>query len=107
MEMEAGELDTRLTLRIKSSKKDEYGDTQDSWQDVGTYWGSLKTITNRNANIAKGFAATVNYESKLRYCPAATNDCEVLAHGTTYYVNGVMHDPRKRWTMLFLTVEQG
>jgi SPP1 family predicted phage head-tail adaptor len=105
MILESGELDSRLTLYKRSSKRDATGDPIDSPTEIGSYWAKLTVLTNRNAAIGKGFAATVNYEAKLRYRETATNDCEAVINGQRYYVNGVIHDPSrmKNWTTLFLT----
>lgn len=102
----AGELDTRLIIRRRTTEKDAIGDPEDDTNKVGDYWGSLQAVSNRNLELAKGFAGTVNYESKLHYCPKVTNDCQIVARGVTYFVNGVIHDPRQIWTLLFLTREQ-
>lgn len=103
MILEAGELDTRCTVQKRSDKRGDYGEVLDGWQDIGTYWGKLSNLTPKNVSLAKGFAATISYESKIRYRPEVTNDCRLIAYGRTFQIDGVVHDPRKQWTQLFLT----
>lgn len=109
MDLEAGELNSRVLLQKRSTKQNEIGEVEDTWIDIGHYRGKLSVLNNKTKEIAKGFSASVDHEIKMRYRPNATNDCRILFGAEVYQIGGVIHDPNpiKTWTQLFLSKQQG
>lgn len=102
----AGELRHRVAIERRSAAKDSFGDRADAWDPVTTRWASVEPVSNRTIELARGFASTVDYECRLRYCEEITTDCRVRLGDKTFHVNGVIHDVRRRrWTLGFLTAE--
>lgn len=104
----AGELRHRLTIERKPTGKNEYQeiDLTGDWPLVAKRWGSLEALSSRNAEVAKGFNANVGFECKLRYFASIDNDCRIRHGDRTFNVEGVIQDPRKIWTLVFLAEKQ-
>lgn len=102
----AGSMRDRLAIYQRSASTDSIGDPVNTWTSVGTRWGRIEAVSNANLEVAKGFAGTVTHQCKLRYFTSVNNDCHLIADGLTYAIDGVVHDPRRVWTILFLTLSQ-
>lgn len=102
----AGEMRDRLAIARRSTSADAIGEPLDQWDALDSRWAKIEPLSNSNIELARGFAATVNYQATMRYYADVSNDCRVMtggANGRTFYVDGVIHDPRKVWTVLFLS----
>lgn len=106
MILESGELNTRVHFQKRVSKKNSVGETEHIWKDIGTFLVKYATLSNKSMEIAKGFSASVDFGILMRYFPQIDNDCRVIVMGKTVEISGVIHDPNKQYSQIFLSQNQ-
>jgi SPP1 family predicted phage head-tail adaptor len=65
--MNAGELDTRITIQRRQSGRDSVGQPVETWTDVCTCWASVKTPIGMEAIRAGASVATTLVSIRIRY----------------------------------------
>lgn len=102
MELEAGELSSRITFQKRVKKKNPIGELEHTWKEVGSYLVKLSTLSQRAAEIAKGFSTSVSHDIKMRFHPEIDLSYRGIFRGEVLTIVGVIHDIDKKWTQVFV-----
>ena len=103
MIVESGELQTRASFEKRSKKENAIGETLDTWKPIGTFLVKYSLLSNKSMELAKGFSASIDKGILMRFVGQIDNDCRVIIEGKTIQIGGVIHDPKKQWTQIFLS----
>lgn len=103
--IQAGRLRHRITInKPVPGTPDSYGGVQNTWQSVGTFWASIESLSGREFEVAKSYAATVSHRIVMRYAPGILPTYQVIYGTRIFNVNGVLNvEERNRQLTLFCT----
>lgn len=65
--MRAGELNRRIVIQIPKVTRDDYGDTNETWEDFATVWAEIITSGGREFYAAQKQNAETSAVFRIRY----------------------------------------
>jgi SPP1 family predicted phage head-tail adaptor len=69
--MRAGQLRQRVTIQVGTEAQNAYGESVQTWTDVGTVWGDVRPLMARARELAAAegnvLLARAPYQVRLRY----------------------------------------
>lgn len=97
MALRAGTLNKRITIQRKTSAQDEWGEPQESWQDVASVWANILTMTGRgfvNQEVVAGGTEIARATTSIRIRKRSGIDAtmRVVHAGTIYDIKAVLPD---------------
>lgn len=86
--MNASELRQRVTFQRKISEVDEYGGTDDRWEDHLTVWGQFIPLSVSQKLIAKAEQSAITARLVIRYTQNIDGTMRVIYKGRAYEIDG-------------------
>lgn len=65
--MNPGRLNKRIKIQSKASEKNEFGEFEDSWEDVKEVWAEVKPVTGRSFFAAQQINSEITHQVVIRY----------------------------------------
>jgi SPP1 family predicted phage head-tail adaptor len=84
--MNAGELDTRITIQRRQSGRDSVGQPVETWTDVCTCWASVKFPTGLETIRAGAQTATTRASIRIRYRTGIDASMRMLIGAVVYRI---------------------
>jgi SPP1 family predicted phage head-tail adaptor len=103
--MQAGKLNTRLTLQHATLTRDEMGGEIETWVDVVIVWASKAHQTSREFFAAQKINAETTDLFVIRYREGITTKMRAVCYGKTYDIIGAP-DPDGRRRELHLLCKE-
>lgn len=96
--MKPGQLNRRCTLQTKAVGVDSIGQPVDTWVDVASFWGWIKTTSGFEMVKADRTTETLKASIRARYLVAkvATAGMRVVSGGVTYNIEAMQPDEAGR-----------
>lgn len=82
--MDIGRFNKRITLQMRSSTLDSYGQEINSWSDVATVWANIKHVSGREKLKAGQVDSVLTHTVAVRYNPNFTPPRTVDAWRISY-----------------------
>lgn len=67
MGLNAGRLNRRVTIQVRSDPLDGYGDSRPTWTDVATVWAHVEPLSGKELAEAQVFVADASLNVTIRY----------------------------------------
>lgn len=90
--MQAGKLNSRVTLQQQSEEFDELGQPLTTWTDVATIWADIRNMGGIESIKADATASVVKSSIRIRYRTGVTAGMRVLHGSTAYNITAVLPD---------------
>ena len=87
--MQAGKLRHRVTLQRKAAGVDSLGQPSTDWQNLRTYWASVRTLTGSELEKAKALVPQATTEIVMRYNPDASELCRAIFNDRIFNIGNV------------------
>lgn len=96
--MKPGQLNRRCVLQARTSGVDSIGQPIETWSDVATFWGWIKTTSGFEMVKSERVTETVKASIRARYLVAkiANAGMRVVSGGVTYNVEAMQPDESGR-----------
>lgn len=88
--MQAGKLNTRITIQRPGTDQDELGQPVAGWVDVATVWADVRHLSGIGAIKAGGEVSLVKAAVRIRRRDDITAGMRVVVGTTVYEVEAVM-----------------
>ena len=99
--MQAGKLRHRLTIQSRPTTLGTRGQASKTWNDGETIWGSVQTLSGREAELAKRLYADATHQIEIRYREGITVENQIK-FGSRVFGIGAVSDPEQRKINLIL-----
>lgn len=105
----AGQLRHRVTIQTPAVTTDPYGQSQPTWENLGTYYASVKPLSGREKQIASAIRDDISHLVTMRYQPSQTfYPIHRILYGTrTFNIGAVINVDEKNHTLLIYCTESG
>lgn len=70
--MQAGKLRNRVTVQVATTTTNSYGQSVESWADVGTFWAYVRPLGGNEAVVAKQVQENATTAITLRWQGSTT-----------------------------------
>ena len=90
--MQAGRLDSRVTIQAPGTTTDELGQPIPGWTDVATVWASIRHLSGVEAIKADAVTSTVKASIRIRYRTGLNAGMRVVHGAQVYSIEAVMPD---------------
>lgn len=94
--MQAGILNSRITVQRKIENRSEYGDVVVQWQDFGEFWANVRNISGKEFGLRGLDLAQLTTSIRIRLNREITAQMRVLFRGQIYEIVAVIHDEQWR-----------
>lgn len=94
--MQAGRLNTRVTLQRRTAGQDSAGQPIDGWTDVGPDWAYFRVLSGLEAIKADAVTSVTKASCRVRYREDLTPDMRVLVAGEPWGIVSVQPDVNRR-----------
>lgn len=94
--MQAGRLNTRVTLQRRTAGQDAAGQPIDGWADVATTWADFRVLQGLEAIRADATTATSRASCRLRWRDDLAPDMRVLVGSQPWAIVSVQPDVGRR-----------
>ena len=97
MSLEAGRLDRRITIQVKTVTPDATGQRIESWSDLATVWAEVKPLGGREFFAARQISAEQTTRFRIRYRADITREMRLIypvPDGDTYDIQSAEEDRR-------------
>ena len=101
-----GELNRRVTLQVRSSTQDTYGQALDTWTDWATCWAKIDQLSGNEMVVAQAVNAALTHKVTIRYRPGVLASMRLL-YGTRIFNIGSVVEPETAHVSLELTCGEG
>lgn len=104
--MDAGRLNTRLTLQQPGTAQDGIGQPVITWTEVGRVWADVRHVSGLQAIKADADSSTVKASIRIRHRTGVTAAMRLVEQGagTVYNITAVLPDARKAYLDLVCEV---
>jgi|SRR5579883_384234 len=102
-----GDLRHRVTLQSVSETPDSFGQPQETWSNVGTFWSYVKPLTGRELVQAKQIHALTTHSITLRYQPSTSFKAtqRLIYKGRTFNLLQVLNRDERNYLLEVLANE--
>lgn len=90
--MQAGRLDSRVTIQAPGTTTDELGQPIPGWTDVALVWASIRHLSGVEAIKADATVSTVKASIRIRYRTGMNAGMRVVHGLRVYNVEAVLPD---------------
>lgn len=90
--MQAGRLDSRVTIQAPGTTTDALGQPIPGWTDVATVWADIRMKSGLEAIKAGAPVSTVQASIRIRYRAGVNAGMRVVHNLTAYNITAVMPD---------------
>jgi SPP1 family predicted phage head-tail adaptor len=90
--MQAGRLDSRVTIQAPGTTTDALGQPIPSWTDVALVWASIRHLSGVEAIKADATVSTVKASIRIRYRTGMNAGMRVVHGAQVYSIEAVMPD---------------
>ena len=90
--MQAGRLDSRVTIQAPGATTDELGQPIPGWTDVATIWADIRMKSGLESIKAGASVSTVQASIRVRYRAGITAGMRVLVDSVAYNITAVQPD---------------
>lgn len=90
--MQAGRLDSRVTIQAPGTTTDELGQPIPGWTDVALVWASIRQLSGVEAIKADATVSTVKASIRIRYRTGMNAGMRVVHGLRVYNVEAVLPD---------------
>lgn len=87
--MRAGDLRRRITIQLKGTAADTFGQASTSWTDFLTCWAAISPLSGRELVTAQAINAEITHQISIRYLESLANPMQVAAMRIVYQNGGV------------------
>ena len=95
--MQAGRLDTRITIQRKTGGTDAWGaPLPEGWETHATVWSNIRHLSGSDAIKADAEVSTVRASIRIRFRSDITAGMRVLVGLAVYQIEAVMPDLGRR-----------
>ena len=90
--MQAGRLDSRVTIQAPGTATDELGQPIHGWTDVAMVWASIRHLSGVEAIKADATVSTVKASIRIRWRPGLNAGMRVVHDAQVYSIEAVLPD---------------
>lgn len=90
--MQAGRLDSRVTIQAPGTTTDELGQPIPGWTDVATVWGDVRLRSGLESIKAGAVVSTVQASIRVRYRSGITAGMRIVCNLQAYEILAVQPD---------------
>lgn len=94
--MQAGRLNTRMTLQRRTAGQDAAGQPIDGWTDVGPDWADFRVLSGLEAIKADAVTSVTRASCRVRYREDLTPDMRAMVAGEAWQIVSIQPDVNKR-----------
>lgn len=94
--MQAGRLNTRVTLQRRTAGQDAAGQPIDSWTDIGPVWADFRVLSGLEAIKADALTSVTKASCRVRYREDLTPDMRAMVAGEAWQIVSIQPDVNKR-----------
>lgn len=89
--MDIGRLKHRITFQKLVNSKNEYGELENSWNDVITVWAEVRPTTGRSFFNAKQINSEISHSVYIRYRNGLSPNMRIKFKGRIFEVLYIMN----------------
>ena len=104
--LQAGDLNRRITLQVRGSTRDSYGQQATTWTDWATCWARIEPMDGREVVAAKSVNAETSHLVTIRYRAGVTAAMRVIFGARIFNVLSVI-EPEMARVSLVLACSEG
>lgn len=104
--MNAGDLNTRITIQHQQIVQDGAGQAIPTWVDLAHVWADFRHKSGMQAVVNDAEKSTVKASARIRWRTGLDHSMRVIAPTGTYMVEAVMPDLRSREYVDLVLVRQ-
>ena len=90
--MQAGRLDTRVTLQRRTTGQDDWGQPTEGWEDVAQVWANVRHLNGVESIKAGADVSVVRASIRIRWREGVDAGQRVLIGSAIYQIQAVMPD---------------
>ena len=94
--MQAGRLNTRVTLQRRTAGQDAAGQPVEGWADVAQVWADFRVLSGLEAIKADAVTAVTKASCRVRYREDLTPDMRAMVAGEAWQIVSIQPDVNKR-----------
>ena len=94
--MQAGRLNTRVTLQRRTAGQDAAGQPIDGWTDIGPVWADFRVLSGMEAIKADALTSVTKASCRVRYREDLTHDMRAMVAGEAWGIVSIQPDVNKR-----------
>lgn len=99
--MQAGRLDTRITIQRKTGGTDAWGaPLPEAWEDYATIWANVRHLSGTESIKAGADVSVVRASIRIRWRQDMTAGMRVVAGAQTFDVEAVLYGQRREYVDL-------
>lgn len=106
MNVAAGKLRNRITIRKQVESRDQYGSSTKSWQDLDDVWANFHPVSVKEFIASQQTQSQVEARVTIRYRNDVDATCRIQYRGETYVIHGVLPDPESGRAYLTMPVSR-
>lgn len=99
--MQAGRLDTRITIQRKTGGTDAWGaPLPEAWEDYATIWANVRHLSGTESIKAGADVSVVRASIRIRWRQDITAGMRVVAGAAVYDIEAPLPGPRREYVDL-------
>ena len=96
--MQAGRLDTRITIQRKTGGTDAWGaPLPEAWEGYATIWANVRHLSGTESIKAGADVSVVRASFRIRHRAGIDAGMRLLAGGAVYDIEAVLPGGRREW----------
>jgi SPP1 family predicted phage head-tail adaptor len=103
--MQAALLRKRITIQIRSTTKDSYGQPLTEWSDIATVWGEVAPMSGRELLAAEAVQSSLTHSVSIRYFAGLKPSMRIKYGDRLFDIQSVIDEDERHRTMTLLCVE--
>ena len=106
--MKSGDLNKRITIQKKSTTattRDEFGQLNYVWEDLGTFWAAVEPLTGRELWAQQQLQSELTTRFRIRYQPNIITDMRISYVDKIYVIKSVIDHKEDHIELQLLTGE--
>ena len=95
--MQAGRLNTRVTLQRRATGQDDWGQPTEGWEDVAQLWADVRHLNGVESIKAGADVSVVRASFRIRHRAGIDAGMRLLAGGAVYDIEAVLPGGQREW----------
>lgn len=96
--MQAGRLDTRITIQRKTGGTDAWGaPLPEAWEDYATIWANVRHLSGTESIKAGADVSVVRASIRIRHRSGIDAGMRIVAGAAVYDIEAVLPGQRREW----------
>lgn len=90
--MQAGRLNSRITIERQVKTQSEYGDILTEWELVGSFWANVRNVNGKEFTLRGMGLNSADTSIRIRLNRKIDHEMRVVFRGEEYQILAVLHD---------------